>query len=85
MCDAITGTMAICSSKNLSVDDHPPRSLKIFWGCAITTSAYILIVSGGIVSVRSLFSIIGIPTATLLMLYMWFLLTRSTRLFARHF
>lgn len=80
MCDAITGTMAILSSKNLTVEDHPPRSLKIFWGCAIAASAYILIASGGIVSVRSLFAIIGIPTATLLILYLWFLLAQRTRL-----
>lgn len=80
MCDAITGTMAILSSRNLTVQDHAPRFLKIFWGGTIALGSYILIVSGGIDSVRSLFSIIGIPTAILLLLYTWFLLTRPNML-----
>lgn len=83
MCDAITGTMAILSSRDLTVNDHAPRALKIFWGLAIAVSSYVLIASGGIVSVRSLFSMIGIPTAGILMLYVAYLLTNGNAIYRR--
>lgn len=83
MCDAITGTMAIMSSRDLTISDHAPRGLKIFWGMTIATSSYVLIVSGGIVSVRSLFSIIGIPTAVILLMYTGYILMYGQRIYQR--
>lgn len=81
MCDAICGTMATLSTKECRISDEPPRHLKVFWGFGLTLTSYVLISSGGLVSVRSLFTIIGIPTALLLVLYVVYSLTHWNALF----
>lgn len=81
MCDAICGTMAALSTKRCRITDEAPRHLKVFWGFGLTLTSYVLISSGGLVAVRSLFTIIGIPTAILLFLYVGYVLTRWNTLF----
>lgn len=79
--DAITGTMAILSTKTGSVCDEPPALIKALWGACIALVSYVLIVSGGQDSVRSLFTIIGLPMAGIVLVYVWYVFCYSSYLF----
>ena len=81
LCDAITSTMAILSTKALTVADEPPASLKIFWGSIVGAVSFVLISSGGMHSVRSLFAIIGVPTAAVVLWYTYLVVFRHNELF----
>lgn len=81
LCDAITSTMAIMSTKSLTINDEPPTKLKIFWGSIVGAVCYVLISSGGMHSVRSLFSIIGLPTAAVVIWYAYIVVFRQKEIF----
>ena len=51
------------SVKGLSVDDEPPRQIKILIGVIMGAIAYILVASGGVGSVKGMWVIIGLPIA----------------------
>ena len=67
LADAITGTMAVLSTKNASVGEEPPVLIKALWGIVIAMISYVLIISGGQDAIRSLFTLIGLPMAFVVM------------------
>ena len=83
LADAITGTMAVLSTKNASVSEEPPVVVKALWGVVIAMISYVLIVSGGQDAIRSLFTLIGLPMAFVVMLYLWYVVRYSTYIFGQ--
>lgn len=69
MADSITGTMATLSTKNLQVDDEAPRWLKVIWGVSFGVIGYLLVASGGVDSVRGMFTIVGLPISLIVLAY----------------
>lgn len=79
MADSITGTMATLSSTNLSVDDEAPRFLKVVWGISFGIIGYLLVASGGVSSVRGMFTVVGLPISFIVLAYVYFTLRESSR------
>ena len=83
LADAITGTMAVLSTKNASVGEEPPVLIKALWGIVIAMISYVLIISGGQDAIRSLFTLIGLPMAFVVMLYLWYIVRYSSYIFGQ--
>lgn len=80
MADSITGTMATLSTKNLSVDDEAPRWLKVIWGVSFGVIGYLLVASGGVDSVRGMFTIVGLPISLIVLAYAYCVIREGSRL-----
>ena len=63
LADPMAAACATMSVKGLSVDDEPPRQIKILIGVIMGAIAYILVASGGVGSVKGMWVIIGLPIA----------------------
>ncbi len=59
--DPMSAVVASMTSKATNIQDEAPKLLKFFWGISIGTTGYILIASGGLDSVKGMFTIIGFP------------------------
>lgn len=64
--DPMAGVLASMSSKRGNIEEEASRPLKIMWGLAIGFTAYLLIASGGVNSVRGLFTLVGFPLMLLM-------------------
>lgn len=64
--DPMTGVLASMSSRIANIEQEASRPLKILWGLSIGATAYLLIVSGGVNSVRGLFTLVGFPLMLLM-------------------
>ncbi|MFR4553914.1 MAG: BCCT family transporter [Sutterella wadsworthensis] len=82
MADSITGTMATLSTKNLSVDDEAPRWLKIIWGVSFGVIGYLLVATGGVDSVRGMFTIVGLPISFIVLAYAYCVIRECGRIAA---
>ncbi len=80
LADPMASTMATLSTRGLLVTEEAPRFLKITWGCAFGTIAYLLVASDGANAVRGLFSIVGFPMAIMLIFYIVALVKEGGRL-----
>ena len=80
MADSITGTMATLSSNNLTVEDEAPRLLKVVWGISFGIIGYLLVASGGVNSVRGMFTVVGLPISFIVLAYVYCTLRESSRL-----
>lgn len=65
--DPMSAVLASMSCKTTNIEVEPPKHLKIFWGLAIGATGYLLILSGGINSVRGMFTLVGLPMMFLMM------------------
>ncbi len=63
LADPMAAACATMSVKGLSVNDEAPKSMKILFGVIMGVVAYLLVVSGGVGSVKGLWVIIGFPIA----------------------
>lgn len=79
MADSITGTMATLSSNNLTVEDEAPRLLKVVWGISFGIIGYLLVASGGVNSVRGMFTVVGLPISFIVLAYVYCTLRESSR------
>ena len=79
---SITGTMATLSTKNLSVDDEAPRWLKIIWGVSFGVIGYLLVATGGVDSVRGMFTIVGLPISFIVLAYAYCVIRECGRIAA---
>ena len=75
--------MAVLSTKNASVGEEPPVLIKALWGIVIAMISYVLIISGGQDAIRSLFTLIGLPMAFVVMLYLWYIVRYSSYIFGQ--
>lgn len=66
--DPMSAALATMSVRRLSVDDEAPRGIKILIGVCISTISYILVASGGITSVKGMFTLVGLPISLLVIL-----------------
>ncbi len=71
------------STKNASVGEEPPVLIKALWGIVIAMISYVLIISGGQDAIRSLFTLIGLPMAFVVMLYLWYIVRYSSYIFGQ--
>ncbi len=71
--DPISSVLASMSSRYMNIEQEPPVPLKILWGLGLGTMGYILVASGGLTSVRGLFTVVGFPV-----LFIMFFTTYST-------
>ncbi|MTI15959.1 hypothetical protein E1162_01760 [Rhodobacteraceae bacterium RKSG542] len=69
--DPMTAVLATLSCKQSTVDEEAPRKLKIIWGAAIGTVAYLIIATGGADGIRGMFTLIGFPLMFLVMFVCW--------------
>lgn len=68
LADPMLAVLATISTKGLTVDDEAPKKLKILMGIVVSTVSYLLVVSGGINSVKGLFTIVGFPISFVMIL-----------------
>ena len=68
MADPIAAALATISVRNLSINDEAPKPLKIVFGVIMGITAYLLVASGGVDSVKGMWVIIGFPIAFLMAL-----------------
>lgn len=61
LADPMTSVLSTISIRGLKIEQEPPRYLKIVFGTLICAVSYLLVASGGINSVRGMFTIIGFP------------------------
>lgn len=69
MADPITSALSTISVKGLNVDDEAPIRLKIIWGCFIGLISFLIVASGGITSVKGMFTLVGLPMMFLVILF----------------
>lgn len=67
LADPMAAVLATLSVKKLEIDDEAPKPLKILMGLLITITAYILVASGGVNSVKGMFVLIGIPVSIVML------------------
>lgn len=71
MADPIAAVLATFSTRNqISIDEEAPKVLKITIGVTMGIVAYVLVLSGGVGSVKGMWMIIGLPIAFLIILMM---------------
>lgn len=71
--DPIASVLASMSSRTMNIEQEPNRFLKIIWGLGLGTMGYLLIMSGGVQSVRGFFTVCGFPV-----MFIMFFTTYST-------
>lgn len=60
LADPMASVLATLSVRRLEIDDEPPKYMKILMGCIMTTVAYLLVASGGVDSVKGMFTLVGL-------------------------
>ena len=71
--DPIASVLASMSMRTMNIEQEPTRFLKIIWGLGLGTMGYLLILSGGVDSVRGFFTVVGLPV-----MFIMFFTTYST-------
>lgn len=68
LADPMTSVLSTISIKGLRIDSEPPKYLKVIFGVTICTVSYLLVASGGIDSVRGMFTLVGLPISIVLIM-----------------
>lgn len=70
MADPITSALATISVKGLNIEDEAPKKIKIIWGCFVGLISFLLVASGGITSIKGMFTLVGLPIMFLVIIFM---------------
>lgn len=69
MADPITSALATISVKGLDIEDEAPIKLKTIWGCFVGLVSFLLVASGGITSIKGMFTLVGLPIMFLVIIF----------------
>ncbi|BES66131.1 BCCT family transporter [Gottschalkiaceae bacterium SANA] len=61
LADPMAAVLATVSTRGLTVEDEAPKNIKIVMGLIMAVTAYLLVASGGVNSVKGLYVIVGLP------------------------
>ncbi|HIX66778.1 MAG TPA: BCCT family transporter [Candidatus Anaerostipes excrementavium] len=68
LADPMSSVAATLSVNNISADDEPPKKQKVLVGCILGGTAYTLVATGGINSVKGLFTLVGLLQSIVLIM-----------------
>lgn len=68
LADPMASVAATLSVNGLSAEDEPPRKQKILVGCILGGTAYTLVATGGINSVKGMFTLVGLLQSIVLIM-----------------
>lgn len=68
LADPMAAACATMCTNGLSVDDEAPKLIKIIIGVAMGATAYILVASGGVDSVKGMWTIVGLPITFIMLI-----------------
>ncbi len=68
LADPMSSVAATLSVNDLSAEDEPPRKQKILVGCILGGTAYTLVATGGVDSVKGMFTLVGLLQSVMLIL-----------------
>lgn len=68
LADPMASVAATLSVDNVSAEDEPPRRQKILVGCMLGATAYTLVATGGIDSVKGMFTLVGLLQSIVLIM-----------------
>lgn len=68
MADPLSAVLATMSVHGMTIEDEAPRKIKIVIGTTIAAMAYILVATGGITAVKSVYVLVGLPISLVLIL-----------------
>ncbi len=71
MADPMFAVLGTVATNGLTVNDEAPKHLKILFGILVSTVSFLLVASGGINSVKGLFTLVGFPLS-FIMILSWF-------------
>ena len=68
MADPMFAVLGTVATNGLTVNDEAPKHLKILFGILVSTVSFLLVASGGINSVKGLFTLVGFPMSFVMIL-----------------
>lgn len=68
LADPMASVASTLSCKSLSAEEEPPRGRKILVGCILGGTAYTLVATGGINSVKGMFTLVGLLQSIVLIM-----------------
>ncbi|MDR1902330.1 MAG: BCCT family transporter [Treponema sp.] len=68
LADPMSSVAATLSVRGISADTEPPKKQKILVGCILGGTAYTLVATGGINSVKGMFTLVGLLQSVILIL-----------------
>lgn len=68
LADPMASVAATLSVNNLSAESEPPKKQKILVGCILGGTAYTLVATGGINSVKGMFTLVGLLQSVILIM-----------------
>lgn len=71
LADPMASVVSAISVHGLSVDDEPPKKIKILAGVIMTAAAFIQVESGGTGNVRGMYIVIGLIASVIVILCVW--------------
>lgn len=68
LADPMASVAATLSVEGISAEEEPPRKQKVLVGCILGATAYTLVATGGINSVKGMFTLVGLLQSVVLIL-----------------
>lgn len=68
LADPMASVAATLSVDNMNAEDEPPKKQKILVGCILGATAYTLVATGGINSVKGMFTLVGLLQSVVLIM-----------------